>query len=365
MKKWNKIISPHFIIGIRDFEWSQELDSFLDEFPIAGLSLFNSPHDSKDFIWNEPQAALEKLYEFLRRAENRIRFLAADQEGGRVRRLRKPFISLPPAQKVGDYFREGGGLDKIFELYHLAAQQLSLAGVQINFAPVCDLRTSTTTPIIQDRSFSAHSEDVIRLSKIFCEAMETASVRCVLKHFPGHGPTTIDSHESIAIIDKDPYLYDREDRKIFEECAGAAFGIMTAHVALPDSPHRILSLDADFIRGCKHQMPTHLIWMTDDLLTMKAVNALKPWISCFEAGYHYINLCNNLDESASAIEDVIHFLENSDLSFEETQAIEVRSRHSLENFQWSPVNKDFKKWKQSILDLQKLGEDLLHLEGLS
>ena len=362
--KWAEIVSPIFVVGIRDFEWNQELDSFLNEFPVAGLSLFNSPHDSEDFIWKDPDLALEKLYEFLRKAEGRIQFLAADQEGGRVRRLKKPFINLPPAQKIGEYFNRAGGLDKIFELYSLAAQQLSLAGVQLNFAPVCDLRTSSTTQIIQDRSFSEKADEVIRLARLFCEAMETSSVRCVLKHFPGHGPTSIDSHEKVAIIDKDPYLYEREDRKIFEECAASAFGIMTAHVALPEKPERILSLDIDFIKACKRQMPTHLIWMTDDLLTMKAVNEMKPWISCFHAEYNYINLCNTLDQSASAIEDVIYDLENRSLSFDELQKIEMRSRHSLENFQFLPIEKEFKIWKKKILALSQQAEDLMHQEAL-
>lgn len=171
--KWNKTLASLFILGIKDFRLSPELRSFLKEFPVSGISLFNSPHDSEDFIWKDPDTALEVLYEFLNEIGAHIHFLAVDQEGGRVQRLKKPFITLPAAGKIGEFFKEEGRPDQIFQVYQLAARQLALCQIQLNFAPVCDLRTPDSHSIIGDRSFGDKPQNVISLVKLFCEAMNS------------------------------------------------------------------------------------------------------------------------------------------------------------------------------------------------
>jgi hypothetical protein len=57
--KFSEAIPKFFIVGVKDFRWSAELASFLKEFPISGLALFNSPHDSPDNIWKDSDTALE------------------------------------------------------------------------------------------------------------------------------------------------------------------------------------------------------------------------------------------------------------------------------------------------------------------
>jgi beta-N-acetylhexosaminidase len=126
--------------------------------------------------------------------------IAIDEEGGVIERLGElqGFNHTASAAEVG---REDEAKAKAD--YALLARKLSDVGFNINLAPVVDLNTNPTNPIIGrlNRSFSSSPEVVSRYASIFIEEHHKRGIATALKHFPGHGSSTSDSHEAIANVE--------------------------------------------------------------------------------------------------------------------------------------------------------------------
>jgi beta-N-acetylhexosaminidase len=126
--------------------------------------------------------------------------LAVDEEGGLVRRLRKSqgFKEFPSAATVGAKY----SLTEAYDLYSSMADQIHQAGLNVNLAPVVDVNINRLSPAIGqlNRSFSRNPGVVFDFSESFIRAHSDADVITTLKHYPGHGSSREDSHNSITDI---------------------------------------------------------------------------------------------------------------------------------------------------------------------
>lgn len=124
-------------------------------------------------------------------------FVAADQEGGRVRAIRFPeFVTLPSAAVIGSL----NDPQAVGAAAYLNSRQLRTIGVNMNFAPVLDLFSGAEESIIGDRSFGADPLAVSRFVRPYLDASRSAGVIATAKHFPGHGVTTVDSHVELPVV---------------------------------------------------------------------------------------------------------------------------------------------------------------------
>lgn len=342
-----KSVSQLFVVGVRDLRRPDEILRLIKDFQISGVALFNAPHDSADYIWRDEKEGMEVLHEFISKVYPNVSFLSVDHEGGRVQRLRGPFIHLPAAQRIQQAFSRTPRKDLLYQLYLMNAQQLNLTGIGLNFAPVVDLAITETNISIGDRSFSTRPNEIIQNAQIFCEAYQEAGVSCTLKHFPGLGSSSFDSHEQIAVLQKAELEIRSEDMRIFEELGGFANGIMTAHCAFSDQPKKILSMDRDFLNEARSKMASHLFWITDDIGTMKSVSNDKPARKAFDAGYDYLLACGSLEHSIEMIEDCIRYVETLNLDFSQEQQLELRCRHAVERFDKKSIA-SFQEWEKTI-----------------
>lgn len=126
--------------------------------------------------------------------------LAVDEEGGKVRRLRKNqgFEEFPSAAHVGTNL----SLEDTYSLYSRMARQIHEVGLNVNLAPVVDVNINRLSPAIGqlNRSFSRNPGDVFDYSNAFIQAHNDAGVLTTLKHYPGHGSSREDSHNGITDI---------------------------------------------------------------------------------------------------------------------------------------------------------------------
>jgi len=126
--------------------------------------------------------------------------LAVDEEGGKVRRLRKSqgFNEFPSAAEVG----QNRSLDEAFEIYSQMANQIRMTGLNLNLGPVVDVNVNRSSPAIGKlkRSFSSDPEIVYNYSKAFIDAHRKAGVLTTLKHYPGHGSSREDTHNDLTDI---------------------------------------------------------------------------------------------------------------------------------------------------------------------
>jgi beta-N-acetylhexosaminidase len=126
-------------------------------------------------------------------------FIAIDEEGGAIERLGGN-VGLEGAPSAAAVARSS--LASAHVTYGLLADKLSLLGFNLNLGPVVDLNKNPQNPVIGrlERSYGSDADTVVKYSTAFIEEHHKRRIATVLKHFPGHGSSSIDSHDGVADV---------------------------------------------------------------------------------------------------------------------------------------------------------------------
>jgi beta-N-acetylhexosaminidase len=155
-----------------------------------------------------------------------------DQEGGRVQRLKPPhWRPAPPAARFGAIAAgdpEAAG-EAAYANARLIAAELIELGIDVDCAPVADLRLPGAHDIIGDRACGSDPAAVARLARATCRGLIDGGVLPVIKHIPGHGRATVDSHHALPRVEVPLAELDRTDFEAFRRLADMPWA-MTAHV---------------------------------------------------------------------------------------------------------------------------------------
>ncbi|MEM6320408.1 MAG: glycoside hydrolase family 3 protein [Bacteroidota bacterium] len=226
-------IGQMIMVGTRGMtidEVSPQFQQQIKEGKIGGIVLFDYDVVKKEFHRNiQSPEQVRGLVNGLQQLAPTPLFMAIDQEGGRVNRL-KPKYGFPTsvsAQYLGDL----DNVDSTLYYANRAAETVSDLGFNVNFAPAVDVNVNPESPAIGkiERSFSAEPETVVKHAKILIEAQTDQGILSTLKHFPGHGSAQADSHYGVTDVTK----YWQEKELLPFETLGkmdAQVAIMTAHV---------------------------------------------------------------------------------------------------------------------------------------
>jgi beta-N-acetylhexosaminidase len=191
---------------------------------IGGVVLFERNIDTLEQV----VALNERIHDLA--ADHPPPFVAIDQEGGRVQRIRNGVTEIPSMRELG----ASGDIQRIAEVSKTMATELRTLGFNLNFAPVLDVDTNSDNPVIGDRSFGDDPDLVARAGGAHLYGHRLAGVLPCGKHFPGHGDTDRDSHEALPVVDKTLDELRKLEWHPFEEAIGAGLSaIMTAHVLVP------------------------------------------------------------------------------------------------------------------------------------
>jgi len=155
-----------------------------------------------------------------------------DQEGGRVQRLGPPHwpVYPPGAAYAALYERDrASGLEGARLGGRLIAEDLAALGIDVDCVPVADVPVAGADRVIGDRAFGDTPEQVATLAGAQAEGLMAAGVLPVLKHLPGHGRATADSHLDLPVVDTDRATLEATDFAAFRPLSRLPLG-MTAHV---------------------------------------------------------------------------------------------------------------------------------------
>jgi beta-N-acetylhexosaminidase len=196
--------------------------------------------------------------------------LAIDQEGGRVARLGPPSLRVPPMRtmaRIGD----AALCERVAERQ---GAELAALGFTMDFAPVLDVDTCATNPIIGDRSFAKEPARVAELGIAWARGLEKGGVLACGKHFPGHGDTTTDSHLELPVVEQPRARLDAVEIPPFAAAARAnVAALMTAHVVFPAlDPDAPATLSRAVCTDLRRQIGFSGVLVSDDL-EMKAISA--------------------------------------------------------------------------------------------
>jgi beta-N-acetylhexosaminidase len=216
----------HFVIGLRPSPMLEDEDKYLlSRLRPAGIVLF-----AGNFAAGEEYDAwlsrLRRLLDDARECLERDELLVCiDHEGGRVIRPPAPVTRFDYARTWADRARQVGAA---------MAVELRSLGVNLDFAPVLDVDSNPANPVIGPRAFAATPEEVAMAGTAFMEGLREGGVLACAKHFPGHGDTSVDSHQSLPVIDATAdVLRARELPPFAAAIAAGVPAVMTAHILIP------------------------------------------------------------------------------------------------------------------------------------
>jgi beta-glucosidase-like glycosyl hydrolase len=139
-------------------------------------------------------------------------------------------LDLPPLLAVG----ATGSEERAYQHGRTTAIEARALGINMVLAPVADVLSLATNPILGNRSFGSNPDLVAKLVAAWIAGAQEQGVLACAKHFPGHGDTSTDSHAALPVVHADLELLKRRELRPFQSAIAAGVGaIMTAHVVYP------------------------------------------------------------------------------------------------------------------------------------
>lgn len=204
--------------------------------------------------------------------------VAVDEEGGRVQRIDELAGSIPSARQM---VNSGMTTQDVHDLAYKRGQDLHRYGVTVDFAPDTDVSDQPDRTVIGDRSFSRDPVIVTKYARAFADGLREAGVMPVIKHFPGHGEASGDSHKGPVTTPSLDSLKKRDlipFQRLITDDTAAVPGVMVGHLTVPGltdpgvpaslSPRTIKLLRDGVDYGAK---PFNGVIFTDDLAGMAAI----------------------------------------------------------------------------------------------
>ena len=195
-------------------------------------------------------------------------FLGVDEEGGRVSRISAlpsmGFDKLPSMADIG----ATGDITQAYETGAETGRRLSSLGFNLNFAPVADVLVNPDNEIIGDRSFGADPQLVANMTEGYTKGLRDSGIAATLKHFPGHGGTTGDTHNERTISERT--LEQLRESEFLPFSSGIAAGadlVMMAHISAENinADGKPASLSPEIIELLRFELGFGLVVITDAL----------------------------------------------------------------------------------------------------
>src|SRR5699024_2941959 len=250
--------------GVDGTELTVENQNMIEQYHVGGVILFGNNIDNTaqtvQFL-NDIKAANKDNPSPL--------LLGVDEEGGEVSRMPDEMKSLPTSRAIGNL----NDPDLSFQVGSILGEQVRALGFNLNFAPVLDVNSNPDNPVIGDRSFGTNQDIVTRLGNQTMKGIQSEGVISVLKHFPGHGDTGVDSHLELPRIEKSREELSEMELVPFQKAmADSADTMMLAHILLSniDETYPASMSKAVITEMLRKQYDFDGVVITDDL-TMGAI----------------------------------------------------------------------------------------------
>jgi beta-N-acetylhexosaminidase len=257
-----KALGQLFIVGFSGLEVSDETSSFLSQANIGGVILFSHNYDS-------PAQVAELVNQVQSCRQGLPLWVSVDHEGGKVQRFKKGFTKIPEASVIG----EANSPKLTFEISEMIAKELRAVGINVNFCPVADIHTNPKNPVIGARAYGSDEDNVSKMVTAMVRGHLVQKVQPVVKHFPGHGDTTTDSHFALPKIDTPlEVMREREFKPFIRAFKSHCSMVMSAHILCTKiDPKLPATLSPLILRGIlRKELRYNRIIISDDM-EMKAI----------------------------------------------------------------------------------------------
>ncbi|WP_260866127.1 beta-N-acetylhexosaminidase [Paenibacillus xylanexedens] len=291
-------------------------------------------------------------------------FLSVDQEGGKVSRMPDSVESIPSNRTVGDTNQA-----KLAEtMGQLLARQVKLVGFNLDFAPVLDVNSNPKNPVIGDRSFGSSADLVAKMGVAEMNGLRSEGVIPVVKHFPGHGDTSVDSHLDLPVVNKTlKQLAELEWIPFQAAVKEQAEAVMVAHILFPklDPDHPASLSDVIIGEHLRGKFGYDGVVITDDLsmgAIAKNYKLNEAAITTVQAGSDILLVAHSYESAKTIFDTLLNAVRNGKISeprIDESvyRILSLKQHYKLSDEQQASgnlkqLNADIKAWRNQV-NLQK------------
>lgn len=301
------------LVGLEGTTMDDTALKLIKDYHVGGFIFF------KDNMTSTQQSV--KLFNELKQANaaNPVPlWLSIDEEGGRVTRFPEEYVKLPSSGKIGSQ----KDLELTKRVGGLIADKVSGLGLNMVFAPVLDINSNPNNPVIGDRSYGTSADEVSEQGIASMKGIQENGVVPVVKHFPGHGDTSVDSHLGLPVVAHDlKRLHEMELVPFQQVIDEGADVVMVAHLLMnsmdPDTPSSYSKpVITDLLR---EEMGFKGVVITDDM-TMGAVSGSadvgEASVKSILAGSNIVLIGHEYNVEIAVIQALTEAVENGEISEE-------------------------------------------------
>ncbi|MFB7141863.1 beta-N-acetylhexosaminidase [Gottfriedia sp. NPDC056225] len=330
-------IGQMIIAGFNGPNYSNSLKELVEQYHIGGFIFYNENLNN-----NSQTVNLVNSIKVSNKNNHLPILFGVDQEGGRVSRLPGNIGKIPTNEQIG---KKNDGTFS-FEIGQILGEQLQAFGLNMDFAPVLDVNSNPNNPVIGDRSFSNNPETVSKLGIQTMKGIQSENIIPVVKHFPGHGDTSVDSHLELPVVNKSyKDLKSLELIPFKDAISQHADAVMIAHILLPkiDSNYPASMSKVVISSILRNDLKYNGVVMTDDM-TMSAIgnhyNLEKAAVTSILAGSDIVMVAHDPNKTKAVFKAIETAVNNKTISEERInesvkRIILLKQKYKLNN---NPVN---------------------------
>ena len=304
-------LGPIFV-SVKGKKLSSEDKKILSHDLVGGVVLFTRNYENKD--------QLRSLIKSIKLLKSPNLLVSTDQEGGRVQRFINGFYPMPSMRSLGILYDQSNedGMQATSIAAEILGLELLEVGVDFSFVPVLDIDHGVSE-VIGSRSFHSNPQVVNCLGEHFYKGMQKSGMKCVAKHFPGHGGVSGDSHQKTPIDNRTMKTIINDLLPYKTLIKKGLSGVMTAHVRYPLVDNQIATFSHYWLKEyLRNQLHFNGIIFSDDLM-MKGTNFIastpKKALLSLTAGCDFILVCNSPETVRECLSE-LHFSKDQFVNLE-------------------------------------------------
>ncbi len=264
------------IINIDGFSLLDQEKNLIKHDLIGGIILFAHNYESK--------SQLNSLINDIKAVKDNI-LITIDHEGGRVQRLLHDFTHLPSFEAIAKIKNHDKMISQAYNSGYTGASELSEIGIDLNYSPVVDINHHKSNKLLKDRTFGNDIQLIIALSDSYIRGCIDGNILPVLKHFPGHGRVTTDSHTENCTSELDFETLSDTDilpfKEIHSRFSEFNIPIMTNHLIYPKIDEYITTYSKKWLDKLSGSIfNSKPFFISDDIEMYSATKHNNETLSC-------------------------------------------------------------------------------------
>ena len=326
-------IGQLIIAGFDGTTVNDELQSLILEKYIGGVILFSKNVESASQV-----VALNNEIKEINKVNKSPIFISVDEEGGLVSRMPSEFKDIPTNSDIAKYDDE----DLSYNIGKVIGEEISSLGFNMDFAPVLDINSNPDNPVIGNRSFGDNEAIVSKLGIATMKGLKDSNIIATVKHFPGHGDTSVDSHVGLPVVENDLERLKSFELVPFQKAIDEGVDmVMVSHIMLPkidenDPATLSKTIVTDILRK---DMNYNGVVVTDDMTMGAIINNYdigEAAVKSINAGVDIVMVCHQYENVTKVIDAIKEAVNNGSITEERIdksveRILKLKDKYNIED----------------------------------